>query len=291
MSDFLPRSSEDLDLSFPPSLQHVSASSINMALRCEEQFRQVYVLGKRQPPNLAMLAGRADHKAIEVSMLQKIDSGRDLPVQDVRNTFLEALEGAVSDSGGINEVDQGSDDYDLIRRSGQDVVAGYHRLVSPTIQPVEVEKEFRHQLEGLPVEILGYVDLLALTNPAPSASFFADDDMQTYHRIIDRKRSKRASREPSVDWKLQAGIYQLEYPFDHHWHVSVTKKTPEYQTEFVQKPIERKITERRVRDAVTKIGFLYQRYGPDEEWPVTGKSHAWACSYCGFRDTCWGWAN
>ncbi len=289
MSDFLPRSSEDLDLSFPPSLQHVSASSINMALRCEEQFRQVYVLGKRQPPNLAMLAGRADHKAIEVSMQQKILSGVDLPVQDVRNGFLEAIEDAVSGVGGISEVQLGSDDYDAVRRVGQDVVGNYHRLVSPTIQPIEVEKEFRHQLEGLPVEILGYVDLIA--EDPNRIDILVPPLIQTEFRIIDRKRSKRASREPSVDWKLQAGIYQLEYPYDHHWHVSVVKKTPEYQTDFIQQPTERKITERRVRDAVTKIGFLYMKYGPDEEWPVTGKSHAWACGYCGFRDTCWGWAD
>ncbi len=39
-----------------------------------------------------------------------------------------------------------------------------------------------------------------------------------------------------------------------------------------------------------KIGFLYQRYGPDEPWPATGKAHTWACGYCGFKPDCWGWA-
>jgi CRISPR/Cas system-associated exonuclease Cas4 (RecB family) len=287
MSDFLPRAAGDLDLTFPPQLRHISASSINMALRCEEQFRQVYILGKRQPPNLAMLAGRADHKAIEVSMAQKIDSGVDLPLGDVREAFVAALEGAVSDSGGISEVQLGNDDYDAVRRSGQDVVAGYQKIVSPTIQPTHVEQEFRHQLEGVPVEILGYVDLIA-ENRVDLLT--ADGGFHTNMRIIDRKRAKRASKEASVDWKLQAGIYQLEYPFDHDWHVSVVKKVPEFLTDWRQTPSDRAITERRVRAAVEKIGWLYQRYGPDEEWPVTGKSHAWACGYCGFRDTCWGWA-
>lgn len=288
MSDFIPRPMAELALDFPPEINHISASSINMALRCEEQWRQVYVLKKRQPPSLAALAGRADHKAIELSMRQKIVTGVDLPVNDVRNEFVNAIETAVEESGGIGEVLTDGKDYDEVRRQGQEIVTGYHRKFSPTVQPVAVEHEFRHQVHGLPVEILGYIDIVA---EAPSRiDMLAPPLIETDFRIIDRKRSGRGQTKPSPDWRLQAGIYQLDQPYEHHWHISVTTAKPYYQ-ELVLPPGNREITERIVRDAVLKIGFLYQRYGPDEYWPATGMSHTWACGYCGFRDDCWGWAD
>jgi hypothetical protein len=271
VSDFLPRTAEDLAHVFPPEIEHISATSINMALRCEEQWRQVYVLRKRRPPALAMLAGRADHKAIELSMSQKITTHEDLPVHDVRAAFLGTLEDAVEESGGINEVQLEGMDYDAVRREGQDVVAGYHRLVSPKVQPIAVEQEFRLPVEGVPVEVLGYIDLTTETE------------------IIDRKRSKRSPRGPSPDWQLQAGIYQLVEPKPHSWHVSVTTKVPKYET-LVQDVGHEGIVRQRLRDAALKIGWLYQHYGPDEPWPATGLSHGWACGYCGFQPTCWGHA-
>jgi CRISPR/Cas system-associated exonuclease Cas4 (RecB family) len=271
MSDFLPRSQENLDLDFPSEIEHISASSINMALRCEEQWRQVYVKKLRRPPALAMLAGRADHKAIETSMAQKITTHVDLPVREVQEAFLGALEEAVEESGGINEVVLEDLDYDVVRSQGEDIVGGYHRLISPTVQPLSVEQEFRIEIPGVPVEVLGYIDLT------------------TEDQIIDRKRSKRSPRKVSPDWQLQGGIYQLVEPKPHAWHVSVTSSRPSYNTDLIQEVPTRQITEQRVRDAAWKIGWLYQRYGPDEVWPATGMQHAWACGYCGFKDQCWGW--
>jgi CRISPR/Cas system-associated exonuclease Cas4 (RecB family) len=279
MTEFLPRSLQELALDFPKEIDHISASSINMALRCEEQWRQVYILKRRKPPSLAMLAGRADHK--------KIVTGDDLPVEDVREAFVQAMEESVDESGGLGEILTGGDDYSQIRRTGQDIVAGYHREVSPTVQPVMVEHEFRHQVEGLPVEILGYIDIVAEADRIATLT----DTTALNFRIIDRKRSGRETKVPSPDWQLQAGIYQLNLPYVHQWHVSVTTRVPKYQTTLVQPVPNAKVTEHVLRDAVLKLGFLYQRYGPDEAWPVTGKTHTWACGYCGFKDDCWGWAD
>ena len=47
---FVPRTLEDLAYDFPPALQHLSASSLKMAVRCEEQWRQRYILGRREVP-------------------------------------------------------------------------------------------------------------------------------------------------------------------------------------------------------------------------------------------------
>ncbi len=286
---FLPRTLADMELEFPPELDHLSASSITMALRCEEQWRQVYVLKKRKPPSLAAITGSADHKAIEISMRQKIVTGEDLPVGDVRDAFVEAIEQRVEESGGLAEVlteGQTKSDYDHVRTQGQKVVAGYHTLVSPSVQPLDVELEFRHKVIGLPVEILGYIDIVAEALPDP---FKVPGDPIQAARLIDRKRAGRSSKAPSPDWQLQAGIYQLAMPYRHDWHVSVTTAVPKYET-LTMEVGNSLVTERVLRDAALKIGFLYQRYGPDEPWPATGKAHTWACGYCGFKPDCWGWA-
>lgn len=279
---FVPRTAQELELTWPPELDHISASSLKMAVRCEEQWRQRYILGRKQPPSLSMLSGRADHKAIELSMVQKIESHVDLPVKDVKERYVEELEEDVEREGGINELEVKDADtpqaklraFDAERQHGPEVVAVYHNTISPHVQPVAVEKEFRLGVAGLPVEVLGYIDLL------------------TSREIIDRKRRARRTLKIEAEWSIQAEIYQLAVPLPHQWHLSVTTKTPQavaFEDELTQTLPPRERSERLLRQLVSKIGWLYQRFGPDEPWPTTGKLHPWACGYCGFREGCWGW--
>lgn len=270
---FVPRTIEELNLDFPPELNHISASSITMALRCEEQFRQVYLQKQRKPPSLAQLFGRADHKAIERSMVQKIDSHEDLAVNEVMNDFVEAIEAEVSDSGGLGELEGEPTvkDYDDARFEGQRIVSGYHQALSPLVQPVAVEQEFVIDVPDVPVQVVGRIDL------------------REANQIIDRKRTKRATAKPKPDWTLQGAIYQLAEPLPYRWHLSVTTKTPQFLSDLEQPLGRRDLTERTLRDVCLKLGFLYSKYGPDEVWPATGKQHDWACNYCGFRPTCYAW--
>lgn len=288
MEPFSPRPLAELEFTFPPELEHISASSLKMAVRCEEQWRQRYILGKKVPPGLPMLAGRADHAAIEHSMLQKIDSYEDLPVGEVRERFVSELEYEVEKEGGIGEIEVRDAEtpqakqraYDELRVHGPQVVAVYHTLASPTIQPVAVEKEFHLEVPGLPVEVMGRIDLVA------------EGQEVVTRRIIDRKRRARRTLKIEPEWSIQAEIYQLAEPVPHEWHLSVTTKEPQAvfgAPELVQRVPPQERSERLLRQLVAKLGWLYQRYGPDEPWPTSGKLHPWACGYCGYRDTCWGW--
>lgn len=292
MSDFFtPRTIEDLEHEFPPQLSYISASSIKMAIRCEEQWRQVYVQKIRKPPSLSMLAGRADHAAIEHSMRQKIETFVDLPVNDVEQAYIEQLEMQVEDSGGLNEIETRADtqagkvkEYDSARTIGRKAVAAYHRVASPLVQPHAVEEQFELPLNGLPVILTGYIDLIGSDAQALDPS----------PRIIDRKTSKRPSNKPMPEWVIQAEVYQLAYPYEHEWHVTGLTSVPSIILPGPSNPLRIPVanaqtTTRFVEQVVAKIGWLYQRYGPDAPWPTTGKLHPWACGYCGFRDNCWGW--
>jgi hypothetical protein len=283
---FVPRTLEDLAYDFPPALQHLSASSLKMAVRCEEQWRQRYILGRREVPNLNMLTGRADHAAIERSMVQKIETYVDMPVGEVKAAYVETLENAVEESGGLYEIEVRDADtkaakvraFDEQRSHGQQVVAAYHTIVSPHLQPTAVEKKFEIQVPDVPVVLLGYQDLIVETGNGD--------------RIIDRKRSGRAKTKPEAEWLLQADIYQLADPLPHDWHVSVTTKTPRVQTPVDNEKLTRAVqprerVERQVSMLVQKLGWLYQTFGPDDAWPTTGTLHPWACSFCGFKPLCW----
>ena len=70
----------------------------------------------------------------------------------------------------------------------------YHEAISPTIQPVHVEREFNLDLEGCDYTLKGFIDLV---------------DRNSY--IIDHKTAKRSWREDSVTNDLQLTACALAY--------------------------------------------------------------------------------
>jgi hypothetical protein len=292
----IPRTLAEEAIEWPPELEHVSASSFKMLARCPEQWRQRYVLGKKVPPALALLVGGADHAAIEHSMRQKVDSAVDLPLSEVKERFLEELESRVDNLGGIGEVEvPGADTkpkrqavYDDERKIGPEVVGVYHTRVSPTLQPLEVEKEFSITVPGVPVPVVGYIDMVA----APAQGTLMDPGQPA---IIERKRKgPRGRRKPEPDWTMQGEVYQLAVPEPYHFHMSFATRdpfvlTPGNDPELAVPLAPRKRSERMVAQMAAEIAFYYVRFGPDEVWPAKGKLHTWACGYCGYRADCWAW--
>ena len=266
--------------SWPAGLpDHLSASQITMYQRCREQYRRRYVLGERERPGAALVWGSADHYAHEQNFAQKIDSHEDLPVADVEEAFAEGFDRAVERSGGESEIQWGDDKPGTLKDDGTKLVAHYHRLVSPKVQPVAVEREFSLVLLSVPVPIVGRIDV------------------ETAGPGIERKTARRAESQPKPDWRLQGLVYQLEHGRSVDFHVSVKKKTPEIITpesneRFSLPYVERTVrtAERLVAHTAASIVSDYERLGPDEPW--TGAvTHVWACSFCGFKPSCPWWGN
>ena len=105
MTEFVPRPLEELATDWPPELDHISASSVKMAARCPEQWRQRYVLGRKTPPAAALVLGRADHAAVEHSMVQKQTSFVDLPVTEVKDKFIAVVDDEIDRDGGYAELE------------------------------------------------------------------------------------------------------------------------------------------------------------------------------------------
>jgi CRISPR/Cas system-associated exonuclease Cas4 (RecB family) len=297
---FEPRSLGELAEEWPKELDHISATSVKMIARCPEQWRRRYLGGEKTPPAAALIAGRADHAAIEKSMKQKVSSHVDLPTPEVVDEFYDVFEQEV---GAVDlkemEVKAGKElvtdrkskikVLDRMKVQGGDLVASYHGMVSPLIQPVAVEEEFTIIPPHLPVKVVGRIDLVA-----DSGNSEGEGITNYRHYMIDRKRSGRARYVPEPEWIIQAEVYQLFRAIPHAWHITALNGNiiipgPGQGESLLLPPKPREVSEQQLEHLAAEVGFLYMRYGPDNPWPTRGKLHPWACGYCGFRPTCWGW--
>jgi hypothetical protein len=296
---FQPRSLQELASEWPKELDHISASSVKMIARCPEQWRMRYLEGRKSPPAAALIAGRADHAAIEKSMRQKITSYVDLPTPDVVDEFVHQFETEV-DYVGISEMEvkhQGetvkgkrakTKVLDSLKVEAGDLVAVYHDDISPTVQPIAVEEEFSFEAPNLPVRVDGRIDLVAGAPPRTDPMEQIPGVWTPTEYMIDRKRSATAKKNPDPEWRIQAEVYQLVRQIPHAWHLSAYK-TGQVDTRLWQEPRNRQIMETSLEHLCAEIGYFYMRYGPEGPWPARGKMHPWACSYCGFFDACWAW--
>ena len=69
----------------------LSPSSINMFLRCQYQWYLRYVEGLKVPPKSALVVGLAFHKGEEINFSQKVETGEDLPLDDVLDAYDTSL--------------------------------------------------------------------------------------------------------------------------------------------------------------------------------------------------------
>lgn len=256
---------------------HLSATQIGLYQRCREQYRRVYVLGERQRPGAALVWGSADHYAHEVNFAQKIESHEDLPVGDVQMAFAFGFDQAVERNGGESEIEWGSDKPGKLKDDGVKLVSAYHTSVSPRVQPTGVEVDFRLEVPGAGVPVVGRVDI------------------ETAGPGIERKTAKRSSSKVEAKWRLQGLIYQLARTKEIDYHVSVKTKTPAILTPLEHPdlalpyiPGRVAAAERLIAHTANSIASDFARFGPDEPWQGA-LSHDWACDYCGFRPNCGWW--
>lgn len=252
-----------------------------MLATCPEQFRRVYVLGERQRPGAALVWGSADHYAHEQNFTQKITSGEDISKDDVQLAFAEGFDQEIEVKGGESEIEWGSDKPADLKDRGVVLVGAYHQQVSPSVQPVAVERKFSVNIPGVPVPIVGRIDV------------------QTKDRVIEGKTAATKKTKPEPHWLLQGEMYQMETGLPVEWHVKAKTKTPGVFTAAEEQGLWLPLSPRRIDATLTRvrglIGILLHNivtYGPHEPWPTGAPDYGWACGpYCGFFNTCAWWAN
>jgi hypothetical protein len=273
---------------WPEEIDHLSASSVSMLIRCPEQFRRVYIKGQRRRPSAASIWGKSDHAAVAYNYEQKIDSGEDLPVREVMEKFVERAEHFIEEGG--DEIDWREENpttaSDKIRRQGSDLVACYQAQVAPVTMPELVEEPFRLEDPLFPVPLVGYTDLIANDWLAIS------QQLGSNRRLIERKTVAMAKRKPDPEWAVQARLYQLIHKLPLEFQLSVKSTNPKVLIDpeaYLQNVRPAAQTKAMVRGMMETLKGYYNVHGPDNPWPGYGQFHTWACGYCGFRPDCYWW--
>ena len=293
-------------LAWPDSVKHVSASSLKTFVACPEQYRRRYLLGQKRPPSAALVWGRADHKAAEHNYRQKLTSGIDVAEGEIVDAFHANVEQTVEETGGAQELDWSSPKdqssskreraatVDDIHARGEKMAVAYHRLAAPTVQPVAVEERFEVTVAGVPVPLVGYVDLIAEpvgVDPLVAVSLGVDVP-EPGPRIIDKKGVAKRLERVDPEMSFQGAIYQLARWLPHDWHISVKTKAPYVLVGLpgltIEATDERKAwVERAIRSLLNELGECYVKYGAHEPWPATrALLHSWRCQYCGYEPDC-----
>ncbi len=157
--DILPPAVER-DPSWPAELPLVlSPSSLTKFLSCPEAFRRKYIKGERERPSHFLIIGRADSKARELDLGQKITSFVNLPVNEVKEIAAVSFDEAVEEDGGTSEIEWEDSSPGKAKDMTVSVAGAYAEQVSHSITPIRVEGECEVTVPGVVPVVRGYLDV------------------------------------------------------------------------------------------------------------------------------------
>jgi RecB family exonuclease len=166
---------------------HISASQINMFLRCPAQYKYRYIDGIILPPKSALTKGKAVHAGQEHNYKQKIDTLQDVKLSEVQEVTAAAFEEQAS----ITEWDR-EEDPGKVKDSAVVLASLYHTEIAPTVQPILVEEKIEIPIAG--TTLLGFIDVL---------------DSKGY--IRDTKTASKTPAESEIDKSLQLTAYSMAH--------------------------------------------------------------------------------
>lgn len=264
-------------------LGHISASSMHMLEICPEQWRQRYILGKKEPPGQALVLGQLTHAGIEFGLDSKILSREEPELSLMIEWYHDSVWPKTLDSyGGEGEI-LWDDKPEEVRTKGAHMIGAYHPTIA-RLEPQEVEHEFRLDL-GLPVPLTGFIDLI----------------QRDGRPTVDWKTSARKMSEVKPQWRMQGRIYQLAVPRAVDFHVITKAKYPAVYTGLDEEAlvemysdVKADQTRIRIAEALDEANYYYTTRGPDEPWPQRGIHHDWRCGtkgrdWCAWRSICPAW--
>jgi PD-(D/E)XK nuclease superfamily len=269
---------------WPEEIHHLSASSIGMLFRCPRQFERRYLHGEKERPGEAIIVGSFFHEPLEWNYKQKIASHADLPLSEIV-TYLQdaAVPKVLEEEGGVDNI-RWDTNLDTARADAERILSAYAHVVMPRIQPVGTEFKFEIDVEGVPVPILGYVDVW--------------DEART----VDTKTGKQAVSKVKPSWRLQGSLYAWATGRPTEYHAISRAKTPKIVTALesdqmvVPTPDAKQEEHMRhlFRTAAAQISFFYDLHGR-EGWPTFGAvpdftRNMLPCDFCGWRKGCPAWA-
>lgn len=275
---------------------------------CGEQFRRRYGarfgLADQEeiiPPGIALAIGSATHKAVEVNLKNKIDTGELLRREEVLEVGYEEAKGIWS--GGMSLTDEEAENQIRTKGDMLDMVVALAALhyddVAPNIWPVAVEEKFVIKMKRYPFDLSGQIDVREQHTLSPVLKYNKKNGRTSPAEFITSIRdTKTAGRKPQPDviksiqmamYSMAHEIYHGELPGIVHLDYLLKTKTPQAIT-ITGQPDPRWIDPLMARvhrfaeiiDAVQRGKAPLTPAQPDD-WRCTKK-------WCGYATSCPFWS-
>lgn len=198
--------------------KHFSAAQLLMFESCGEAYRRRYEEGESIPPGFTQIRGTGVHKGREVNFKQKLTSGIDIPLEDVKDAVRDQVNSSFAGEVLLEEeyagrplsgikgecidvcTDLASVDYDVFQK--------------PT-QPTMVEEKLSVNIESIG-DVIGYIDLkdsnhwirdLKTKTKTPPKDFADNDEKMTvYHLLALMNKVKVAGLQLECLVKLKTSV-------------------------------------------------------------------------------------
>jgi hypothetical protein len=252
-------------------INSIHQSNLGTALRCGEQFRRRYIEGERIPPGVAAGRGTGVHNANDVNLSQKVITGFDLPLSDLKDAARDGFVRAFRNGIFMAKEDIPSKDKilndnlnDTLKLTGL-----YLDKVAPLIIPVEVERRFRIDV-GLDFPLAGMIDI------------------ERHQKVDDIKTTGRKWADDQITKEIQPIFYS--YAVEHetgtrpqfNYHILKITKGGELGNQIQSI----RATDENYRSLFAKINMMIHSIKSGVFMPANPSS--WWCSarWCGYYSTC-----
>jgi hypothetical protein len=224
------------------------------------------------------------HGLAEANWRWKMREAEDLPEKEARLILDAVFDNQIQEGLRGGPIDWGQNrgrplDEDAQRDRAATAGLSYLKNVAPGIIPVEAEARFVIQVDGCPVPVVGFIDLV------------------TEYAMVDLKVQGQVKTQVDHGWRIQGLVYLLARDLPMTWHsVSWAGKTMTPDNDegaglVMPRTLNSyNVARQLLRTYTTAIVAYAERFGVDEPWP-DALSHSWACDYCDLREAICPWWN
>ena len=265
-----------MDISELRKKPHLSASSINDYVDCSLMYRFGRI-DKLSPEfrSDALEFGAVIHRVLAEHYQQKM-MGNVLSAKDLHQLFEKDWKETAEGKEEIRYSE--GKDFGTFLLAGKELLTVYFNKISgDQFKVVAIEEGFSFNLEGVPVPILGYIDLVE------------EDDSGTII-ITDFKTSSRAYSNDEVDRNFQLTLYQIATKSSGYsdrelllrFDCLIKTKTPKFEQYYTTR------SEMDEKRAARKIAEVWKGIEKGVFIPNDGSSN-WKCKGCNYKKACDDW--
>lgn len=169
----------------------LSVTQVTMYMKCPAQYEQRYVLGKKDPPGIALIEGSSNHAALEYQNGYQIANGTSPRLKKVLERFGDDLSTRAKEIPAMAWRRAG-ESRDTVYHRGVGLLTKYMETTVKEFKPVAAEQGFDILVQGVPFQ--GFIDL-------------AEQDALWDYKVVSKSSFSKYKRGIDADFQLTAYAY------------------------------------------------------------------------------------